>query len=143
MCAKNWRSNRQTLRGEIYYDPKPGKGVLASPRGRERQTQDYIDSTFGLFQIWVMFFKVSGTPATIQDDGPTHIGMEALTGAYLDDLVIYSQTWEKHPGHAWCMLQQLCEAGLTANPVKCQFAMAQCSYLGHIVGNGKVYPGKE
>ena len=40
------------------------------------------------------------------------------------------------------MLQQLCEAGFTANWVKCQFAVAQCSYLGHIVGNGKVYPGK-
>ena len=46
-----------------------------------------------------MIFEVSGTPATFQDDGPARTGMEALTGAYLDDLVIYSQTWEKHPGH--------------------------------------------
>ena len=33
-------------------------------------------------------------------------------------------------------------AGLTAKPRKCQFAMAQCSYLGHVVGNGAVRPEK-
>jgi len=38
------------------------------------------------------------------------------------------------------MLQQLREAGLTANPVKCE--LHWLNYLGHIVGNEKVYPGK-
>ena len=31
------------------------------------------------------------------------------------------------------MLHKLQEAGLTAKPAKCQFAMTQCTYLGHIV----------
>ena len=38
------------------------------------------------------------------------------------------------------VLQRLREAGLTAKPSKCQFGMAQCVYLGHIVGNGMVQP---
>lgn len=38
------------------------------------------------------------------------------------------------------MLQQLREAGLTANPVKCE--LHWLNYVGHIVGNEKVYPGK-
>ena len=29
---------------------------------------------------------------------------------------------------------------LTAKPVKCQFGMRECTYLGHIVGNGQVRP---
>ena len=37
-------------------------------------------------------------------------------------------------------LRKLDEAGLTAKPIKCQFARKQCSYPGHVVGNGAVQP---
>ena len=58
-------------------------------------------------------------------------GLEDFTTAYLDDLVIYySENWEEH---LQCVLHKLQQAGLTAKPAKCQFAMAQCTYLGHIV----------
>ena len=42
--------------------------------------------------------------------------------------------------HIESVLSKLHEAGLTAKLAKCQFAMAQCTYLGHIVGGGMVYP---
>ena len=67
-------------------------------------------------------------------------GLEDFTAAYLDDLVIYSESWDEHLQHIQCVLHKLQEAGLTAKPAKCQFAMAQCTYLGHIVGGGRVYP---
>ena len=35
------------------------------------------------------------------------------------------------------------EAGLTAKPSKCQFAMSECTYLGHIVGGGTVKPEQD
>ena len=57
---------------------------------------------------------------------------------YLDDLVIYSSTWEEHVKHLHNVFERLCKAGLTAKPRKCQFALKQCKYLGHIVGNGVV-----
>jgi len=60
--------------------------------------------------------------------------------AYLDDIVVYSNSWEEHKGHIRTMFAQLQGAGLTVKPRKCQFAMAECLYLGHIVGNGCVCP---
>ena len=42
--------------------------------------------------------------------------------------------------HIRAVLDRLRKAGLTAKPRKCQFGMEQCSYLGHIVGNGVVQP---
>ena len=33
---------------------------------------------------------------------------------------------------------RLREAGLKAKPTKCAIAMDHCSYLGHIVGRGKI-----
>ena len=38
------------------------------------------------------------------------------------------------------ILEQLREAGLTAKPSKCQFAMKECIYLGHVVGGGIIRP---
>ena len=36
------------------------------------------------------------------------------------------------------VLHRLGHAGLTVKPKKCQFAKSQCTYLGHVVGNGEV-----
>ena len=62
------------------------------------------------------------------------------TAAYLDDLIIYSTSWDEHLKEIKQVLLKLCAAGLTAKPRKCQFAKAQCSYLGHVVGSGLVQP---
>ena len=35
------------------------------------------------------------------------------------------------------------KAGLTVKPSKCQFAMSEYRYLGHIIGKGKVRPEKD
>ena len=40
--------------------------------------------------------------------------------------------------HLTDILEKIRKAGLTVKLGKCQFAMSQCVYLGHIVGNGMV-----
>ena len=88
-----------------------------------------------------MPFGLQGAPATFQRLIDRVLkGMESYAAAYLDDLVIHSRTWAKHLAQVRSVLQRLREAGLTAKPSKCQFGMAQCVYLGHIVGNGMVQP---
>lgn len=59
-------------------------------------------------------------------------------GAYIDDLVIYSETWEQHLEHLRTVLTQLRDANLTAKAKKCKFEARDCIYLGHIVGSGLV-----
>ena len=65
-------------------------------------------------------------------------GLRDYSAAYLDDLVVFSSTWEDHLRQVSEILQSLRQAGLTAKPGKCQFGMEMCTYLGHIVGNGVV-----
>ena len=100
---------------------------------------------FGLYQFKAMPFGLQGAPATFQRMMDQLIrGLGGFTATYLDDLVIYSSTWEEHVKHLHNVFERLCKAGLTAKPRKCQFALKQCKYLGHIVGNGVVQsePGK-
>ena len=66
--------------------------------------------------------------------------MDDLQEAYLDDLIINSNTWEDHLKHVRVILQRLREAGLTVKPTKYQFGIERCVYLGHVVGGGIVQP---
>ena len=59
---------------------------------------------------------------------------------YIDDVAIFSNSWEEHLDHIDTVLGKLEEAGLTIKPSKCYFAYQQVSYLGHIIGNGEIKP---
>ena len=96
---------------------------------------------FGLYQFRMMPFGLQGAPATFQRMIDQLLrGLEGYATAYLDGLVIYSDSWEEHLLHIKNVFDRLREAGLTAKPKKCQFAMKQCIYLGHVVGNGAIRP---
>ena len=67
-------------------------------------------------------------------------GCQEFAAVYLDDLVIFSTTWEDHLKQLGEILTHIGEAGLTVKVDKCQFGMKQCVYLGHVVGNGMIQP---
>jgi len=60
--------------------------------------------------------------------------------AYLDDIIIFSGTWEEHLSHLRVVLSRVRAANLTLSPNKCVFAVAEVDYLGHHVGLGRVQP---
>ena len=65
-------------------------------------------------------------------------GLEEFSAAYLDDLIVFSETWPAHLQRIGRILQHLHEAGLTAKAKKYNFGADHCVYLGHIVGGGTV-----
>ena len=117
------------------------RGYWQVPVEESAREKTAFVTPFGLYQFRVMPFGLQGAPATFQRmmDKLTR-GLEDSTAAYLDDLVIFSHSWEEHLQHIQRVLHRLRAAGLTVKPKKCQFAMRHCTYLGHIVGNGMVRP---
>ncbi len=63
-----------------------------------------------------------------------------FTAAYLDDVVIFSDSWKKHLYHLATVFQRVKEAGLTINPAKCSLAKRETDYLGYVLGNGVIKP---
>ena len=57
---------------------------------------------------------------------------------YLDDVVIYSESFEEHLEHIRLVLERLRQAGLTVKPQKVVFATHEISFLGHVVSPGCV-----
>ena len=117
------------------------KGYWQVPAAEEDRHKTAFITTKGLYQFEMMPFGLYGAPATFHriTDEVIH-GMSQFASAYLDDLIVFSATWEDHLSHLRAVLVRLREVGLTTKPSKCQLAMAQCTYLGHVVGNGVVKP---
>lgn len=61
-----------------------------------------------------------------------------ITGCevYLDDVVMCSSTWVRQLA---VVFDRLADASLTLNLVKCEFGQATVTYLGKVVGHGKVF----
>lgn len=96
---------------------------------------------FGLYQCRVMPFGMKNAPATFQRMADQLLeGFQDFACAYLDDIAVYSRTWEDHLKHLSMVLKRLQAAGLTLKPDKCHVGMAEVQYLGHRVGSGKQRP---
>ena len=62
---------------------------------------------------------------------------------YIDDIVVYSKTWEEHMAHIGKVLDRLRDANVTINLRKSLFAQTQVYYLGFQVGKDGLRPDKK
>ena len=58
----------------------------------------------------------------------------------IDDVIVYSDSWEQHIRQLRAFLSQMKEANLTVNLVKSEFYQARVVFLSHVVGLGEVKP---
>ncbi|GBN03908.1 Transposon Ty3-I Gag-Pol polyprotein [Araneus ventricosus] len=61
---------------------------------------------------------------------------DAFAVPYLDDIAIFSDSWEDHLKHVDEVLKRIGNAQLIIKPSKCKFAQNHTKYFGHIVGGG-------
>ena len=117
------------------------RGYWQVPLDEESAPVSAFVTPFGLFQWKYMPFGLCNAPATFQKLVAKVIaGLEQFVGAYLDDIIIFSNTWSDHIKHIKSVLQRIQNAGLTIKRSKCVFASASVEYLGHVVGLNKVQP---
>ncbi|KAI2647622.1 Retrovirus-related Pol polyprotein from transposon 17.6 [Labeo rohita] len=91
-------------------------------------------------QYSVMAFGMRNAPATFQRLMRLVLQDVPDCEAYLDDIVIFSPSWEEHMNSLRTVFARLAKALLTVNLAKCEFAKATITYLGKQVGQGQVKP---
>jgi len=88
-----------------------------------------------------MAFGLRGAPATFSKlVRKLFEGFEDFCAAYLDDIIIFSRSWELHLHHLKLVLERVSQAHLILNLKKCVFANAELDFLGHHVGLNKIQP---
>jgi len=95
----------------------------------------------GLFEPLVMFFGMTNSLATFQtmmNDIFQNLIAEGIVVVYLDDILIFTKTEEKHAQAVQWVLQVLKENKLFLRPEKCEFYKQWIEYLGLVISENEV-----
>lgn len=89
----------------------------------------------GLFQFRRMPFGVKNGPSICQRTMHNILApfLWLFTLVYIDDIVVYSKTYEEHLEHLERVLEAIERAGLTLSPKKCHLFYSSILLLGHKV----------
>ena len=116
------------------------KGYWQIPVTEKDREKTAFVTQEGQYQFRVLPFGLVNAPAVF-----TRMMRKLLQGLphvlhYIDDILIFSSSWEDHVADVKRVFQRLREANLTARPTKCHLACASVEFLGHMVGQGRMEP---
>ena len=96
----------------------------------------------GHFEWLVMPFGLKNAPSTFQRVVQKVLGNLLWHGCinYLDDIIIYSTTFEEHLSLLEEVFTRLRTANVKLKISKCHFPKQEVEYLGHIIGYNTVMP---
>ncbi|XP_071487443.1 uncharacterized protein [Diadema antillarum] len=119
------------------------KGYWQIPVVEEDRKKTAFVTPDGQYEFKVLPFGLVNAPAVF-----TRMMRALLEGLphvvhYIDDILIYSSSWEEHLNDIRQVCLRLRQAHLTARPTKCHVACKSVEFLGHIVGQGKMKPTPE
>ena len=90
----------------------------------------------GLYEYLVMPFGLANAPSMFQNYINDVLGpdiLDVFSTAYVDDILVYSQTLKEHQKHVKLVLSQLQDASLQVDISKCNFEVHQVKYLSFIL----------
>ena len=117
-------------------------GYWQIPMKAEDAEKTAFRTADGLFHFTVMPFGLRNAPATFQrlmDVVFSGLKWQGLL-VYMDDIIVYSSTAERHLFLLEQVMTRLSDAGLKINPKKTTLVAMEVSYLGHVVSAQGVKP---
>ena len=100
---------------------------------------------WGLYEFNVLPFGLKGGPGMFMRM-MQHVLGEAqgkYCQCYIDDVVIYSSTFEEHLQHLEDVFRRIRAAGLKLKRSKCEFILQEIKFLGHVVTPTGIRPQSE
>ena len=98
----------------------------------------------GLYEFRVLPFGLRNAPAMFQRlmqqvlSGLNFLERPDFVTVYLDDVLIFSETFNDHLSHLRQVIGRIMEAGLKLKPAK--FVKQEVSYLGHVITPREILP---
>ncbi|XP_040195565.1 uncharacterized protein LOC120928557, partial [Rana temporaria] len=120
-------------------------GYWQVPMAPEDREKTVFTTPMGLFEFNRMPFGLCNAPGTFQRLMEHCLGHKHFETVllYLDDVIIYSKSYEDHLKHLAKVFQILIKHGLKVKPSKCYLLKTEVKYLGHIVSSEGVKPDPE
>ena len=101
----------------------------------DKEKTAFTVGPLGFYECNRMPFGLSNAPATFQRLMENCFGDMNMQSCliYLDDIVVFSRTFEEHVQRLSMVFERLIDAGLKLSPEKCKLFQNRIKYLGHIV----------
>ena len=119
------------------FDVRVGFQNLRIREGDEWKTA--FKTFFGLYEYTVMPMGLATAPSIFQRFINQVLApyLDLFCFAYLDDIVIFSETLEQHEEHTRLILQALKDNDLHLNPAKCEWNTTSMEFLGFTAVAGR------
>ena len=126
------------MKGAKYFtkiDVRDAFNHLCIALGHEFKTA--FCTRYGHFEYLVMPFGLTGAPGTFQSyiNDIIRDCLDRFAIAYMDDILIYSNSLQEHILHVQTVLQKLLSVGLYTKLEKCEFHIQKVSFLGFIISS--------
>jgi hypothetical protein len=117
-------------------------GYWQIPIDEQDKKKTAFVTTDGLYEFNILPFGLSSAPASFQRIINSALGPLRwdITLVYLDDIIIYSQSFGMHVQHLNLVLNALQNANVKLNAAKCALARKQLDYLGFRITQDGVKP---
>lgn len=114
------------------------------PINEQDQAKTAFATDKGLFEFKVVPFGLRNAPAHFQRAISQSLNGVKGVVAYLDDILIFSQSWDQHLETITEVFKRLSETGFRLKLTKCIFGASSVPFLGHVIGNAgiKMQPDK-
>jgi len=121
-----------------YLDIRGAYNLVRIAEGEEWKTA--FRTRYGLYESLVMPFGLTNAPADFQAliNDVLRAYLDDFCTAYIDNIMIYSNTLKEHKEQVYKVLKALSDVGLHLKPEKCQFHKQEVKYLGFIIGNNRI-----
>ena len=145
-CLPNIEDLFDTIQGSNFFTKLDLRSGYHQIRINERDIpKTAINTPFGHYQFRVMGFGLTNAPATFQTlmNSILQPYLRRFVVVFLDDILIFSKTWEDHLQHVETVFKVLRANKLYCKPSKCEFAIREVLFLGHKVSGTSISPDPE
>ena len=120
-------------------------GYWQIPLASDSKEKTAFITDSGLYEFNFMAFGLCNAPATFQrfmDATLAGLKWKSLL-VYMDDIIIFSTTFDEHVKDLDEVFTRLDNANITLNINKCEFFKEKIHYLGHVVSVEGIQPSQE
>jgi len=106
---------------------------------RQDQEKTAFITPFGLYQWVTMPFGLSNAPATFQRLIDRVLEGCSFAVGYIDDILIFSRTFDDHMKHLQELFSRLKKYGLCVSAAKCTLAVPKVLFLGYVLARNRLH----
>ena len=129
------------LHGSAFYSRLDGASAYWSVLIREK---DIPKTAFitpqGQYEFCVMLFGLTNAPATYQRAIDMVLRKAPTSLAYVDDTLVYSQSFREHISHLQNTLELYRQAKMQLRKEKCIFEVQEVEFVGHLISSNRQRP---